>query len=208
MFVNIGIISAKILTGVMGLYIAYTIIRMMADEILRGVFVFTQFFGYFTIQSGTITALVLLATAFAPIKCWRSAFMDYARGMATLYMFITIIVYHLLESPPGTWVLDSWSPIHVYAPIFMGLMWLGFLRPIRQHLKWWWPLSWMIYPLVFAIGSLVRGSIDGWYPYGFLDVDQNGVISVAVTIVGLVVSVAVIGYALLFLGRLERRKKP
>ncbi len=30
-------------------------------------------------------------------------------------------------------------------------------------------LIWLVYPLLFAVYSLIRGPIVGWYPYPFLD---------------------------------------
>lgn len=149
-------------------------------------------------QSGFLTAVVMLYYAFAPPEHVRSPVLDYLRGMVTLYMTITIIVYHTLESPWGTWKIDAWSPIHVFAPIALLLIWFALQPPVAQHVKWWWPLSWMAYPFVFAIVSVVRGRwIDGWYPYGFLNVTANGWQYVITMIIGLIVGVAILGYGLL-----------
>ena len=188
---------ARLLASGTGFWIVYTITKMMADEITRGVFNFTHFFGYFTMQSGTLTALVMLTTASIPFKYLHSPALDYARGTVTLYMTITIIVYHTLESPWGTWKIDAWSPIHVFAPIILLLMWFILIPPTPQHIKKWWPLSWMVYPFVFAVASVIRGMSDGWYPYGFLNVTTNGWQYVITMVIALIVGVAVLGYSLL-----------
>ena len=189
----------RIVAGVMSLYIAYTVIHVMVDEIVQGVFIPSQYFGYFTILSGSLTSLVLLATAVAPRRYLRSNALDFARGATTLYMTMTIIIYHLLESPPNTWTwrYDTWSPVHVVAPIVMVVIWFVLLRPIPEHVKWWWPLAWVVFPFVYALVSVARGTWgDGWYPYGFLNVTQNGWVYVILMIVGLSLSVTALGYGL------------
>ena len=147
-------------------------------------------------QSGILTAIVMLDFAFASPKHFRSTILDYLRGMVTLYMTITIIIYHTLESPWPTWKIDAWSPIHVFAPIILLLIWFWLHPPAPQHVRWWWPLTWMVYPLVFAAVSIVRGSFDKWYPYGFLNVDANGPQYVAIMVGALAVGVTVLGYVL------------
>lgn len=189
----------RIVAGAMSFYIAYTVIHVMVDEITQGVFNPTQYFGYFTILSGSLTSLVLAATAVVPRKYLRSRFLDFARGAVTLYMTMTIIIYHLLESPPNTWTwrYDTWSPVHVVAPIVMVLIWFVLLPPIPTSLKWWWPLAWVVFPFVYAIVSVARGKGgDGWYPYGFLNVTQHGWAYVILMIVGLSLSVIALGYGL------------
>ncbi len=203
---NIRTFLVRLFAFTTGSIIAYTIISQMVDEIQRGVFVFTQFFGYFTIQSGTLTAIVMFITAFASSKLLHSIVLDFARGAVTLYMSVVIIVYHLLESPPGTWVIDEWSTIHVFAPIASLLIWFALLPPNPRHVKWWWSLSWMLFPLVFAVASVIRGMNDGWYPYGFLNVTENGLEFVALMVVGLTVAVTVLGYILLTPSLIKRHR--
>lgn len=187
----------RVLAGGTSFYIAYTIITVMADEKKRGVFDPTRFFGYFTILTGCLSVLVMLAVAALPTKWWRSAVLDYALGAMTLYLTITIIVYYTLESPWPNWRLDTWSPVHVAAPIVALLMWFVLHRPNPAHLKMWWPLSWMVYPLVYAVWSIIRGMKDGWYPYGFLNVTANGGTYVLGMVLGLAGGVIVLGYVLL-----------
>ena len=202
---NIRTFLVRLLALATSLSIAHTIIHMMVDEIVRGTFVFTQFFGYFTVQAGSLTALVLFITAIAPPSLLHSIILDYLRGAVTLYMVITIIVYHLLESPPGTWKLDDWSTVHVYAPIVSLLMWFVFLPPVRLHMREWWVLSWMIYPLGFALASVARGLHDGWYPYGFLNVTKNGSEYVTNMVLGLTIGVVILGSILLVQSFIKRQ---
>ncbi len=186
---------ARVVALAIALSIGYTIISEMVDEIQRGVFIFTQFFGYFTVQAGCLTAVVMSGIALAPLRLAPS--LSYARGAVTLYMTMTLLIYHLLESPPGTWRIDEWSTIHVFAPILLLLLWWMLLPPHSQECKWWWPLSWTMYPLIFATTSIVRGNSDTWYPYGFLDVDANGLSFVAGMVAGLAGGVTALGYLLL-----------
>ncbi|HSO90721.1 MAG TPA: Pr6Pr family membrane protein, partial [Arthrobacter sp.] len=40
--------------------------------------------------------------------------------------------------------------------------------------KWWRPIVWLSYPAAFLSFSWVRGAIDGWYVYDFLDPTLDG----------------------------------
>ena len=55
---------------------------------------------------------------------------------------------------------------------------------------------------------MIRGAIDGWYPYPFLDPAKGGYGQVAVTIVAVLVGFIVIVAALLWLGNWRRDTSP
>ena len=52
----------------------------------------------------------------------------------------------------------------------------------------------MIYPLAWTVLTVIRGALDGWYPYPFLD-PANGGYGAVVTTVGIVVGSFVIALA-------------
>lgn len=53
----------------------------------------------------------------------------------------------------------------------------------------------MIYPLAWTVLTLIRGALDGWYPYPFLDPANGGYGAVVTTTVGIVVGFFVIALA-------------
>lgn len=50
--------------------------------------------------------------------------------------------------------------------------WLLVTRTVRG--PWRRPLVWLCYPVAFLVFSWVRGALDGWYPYDFLDPRLDG----------------------------------
>lgn len=53
----------------------------------------------------------------------------------------------------------------------------------------------MIYPLAWTVLTVIRGALDGWYPYPFLDPANGGYGAVVTTTVGIVVGFFVIALA-------------
>jgi hypothetical protein len=44
----------------------------------------------------------------------------------------------------------------------------------KGRLVWRDPLRWLIYPLIYLIYTMVRGAVDGRYPYPFINVAKIG----------------------------------
>ena len=102
---------------------------------------------------------------------------DHLFGALAFYLVMTGIIYVVLVAPPGEpwWTLDmywAWMITHRIAPLVAGLDWLLVTRTVRG--PWQRPLAWLCYPAVFLIFSWVRGALDGWYPYDFLDPRLDG----------------------------------
>ena len=55
----------------------------------------------------------------------------------------------------------------------------------------------MIYPLAWTVLTVIRGALDGWYPYPFGDPANGGYGAVVTTTVGIVV----IALAIVAMGR-------
>ncbi len=61
-------------------------------------------------------------------------------------------------------------------------------------------LIWLAYPLVWTGLTLVRGAIDGWYPYPFLDPADGGYGGVAVAVVGVTLGFLVFAAVVIAIG--------
>lgn len=148
-----------------------------------------NYFSYFTILSNLFLALVLLITA-SSNKMFQRA--TSVRGAAALYMTITGIVYFVLlrgleESlqTPIPWVN---TVLHYVMPLVGLLDWLlvrSTVRLSRNQL-----VSWLLFPLLYLIYSLVRGHLTGFYPYPFLNVSKQG--PLIVTVICLIIMFAFI----------------
>jgi hypothetical protein len=168
-----GLIAVLALTGV-------------AIELLTGGAPTTAL-SHFTIQSDTLLALVMLASA----RCAWSAHHPLPgalTGAALFYVLAAALVHHVLlahasspfAAPDGTgtaWQTAATHILHTAAPVAALLDWLLLTPAGRLHLHQ--APAWLLYPLAYLAFSLARGELlpsgsQDRYLYPFLDVDQHG----------------------------------
>ncbi|UWD78234.1 Pr6Pr family membrane protein [Curtobacterium flaccumfaciens] len=164
---------------------------------------FWNFFGYFTIQSNLIVAVALAVTLVAAVRRKRADLaVSVLRGAATVYIATTGIVYNTLLTGANVSASVPWSNdiVHKIIPVYAVLDWLLFSDRARLLLRhvWWF----LLYPAGWTTVVLVRGATDGWVPYPFLDPAQGyGV--VAIYVVGIAVSITLLGILVVGMSRLR-----
>lgn len=135
-----------------------------------------NFFSFFTIESNLIAAGVLLWGASGDAERRPSSSVDLIRGAAVLYMSITGVVYGVLlagyQQELQTTIPWVDTVLHRVIPVVMVADWL--IDPPRAAIEFRRALLWLVYPLLYAAYSLIRGPIVGWYPYPFLDPGHVG----------------------------------
>ena len=171
----------------------------------------SNFFSYFTILSNIIAAVALIIGAVWALRNRTSEATEPA-WLATLflcastYMIVTGIVYNLLlRHIPIAGIMDVWTneTLHVVIPLVMLADVL--FAPRRRALAWSSILVAAIFPIVWAVYTLIRANfITGpatgepwWYPYPFLDPNLDG--ASYLTVAGYIVAIAaaIIGVAAL-----------
>lgn len=163
-----------------------------------------NFFGYFTMQSNIIIALVL---AYAGAVAWQgrrpSALGDLVRACATTYIVIVGIVYNTLLTGVDGGVALVWAnwALHIGVPILAALDWT--FVDDRGPVAWRGLVAMLIYPAIWCAVVLARGATDGWVPYPFLD-PSTGYASVAIHIVGICAATLLIGTIVIALSRRPR----
>jgi hypothetical protein len=128
-------------------------------------------FSYYTIQSNLLVAAALLL---GMRYLWNDkpepqGVVVFKSG-ALLWILVTGVVFALLLSglwqPQGAMAYVNLS-LHYLTPLGMLLNWLLFEPKGRSKLAYL--LAWMSYPLLYMLGSWLRGSLTGFYPYWFLN---------------------------------------
>jgi hypothetical protein len=128
-------------------------------------------FSYYTIQSNLLVAAALLL---GMRYLWNGrpepqGAVVFKSG-ALLWILVTGVVFALLLSglwqPQGAMAYVNLS-LHYLTPVGMLLNWLLF-EP-KGRFKPAYLLAWMSYPLLYMLGSWLRGSLTGFYPYWFLN---------------------------------------
>lgn len=159
----------------------------------------TRFFAFFTIQSnliGVAAFVLLLATRDRP----RTRALELLRGAAVVYLTVTFFVVIFLLSGIDVQLQLAWVDValHKFFPIVVVLDWV--LDPPTMRLSARDALLWLAYPLAWTALTMVRGAVDGWYPYPFLDPANGGygqvlVTAIAITVGFFVIALATIGIA-------------
>ena len=186
------------------------IITQIADQLGAGVFVPSEYFSYFTVQSSMMNVVVLAAGAVLALRLPRDTVLYTGIRMAALsYAIVTTVVYNgLLRSlPPTGYVGIQWpnEVEHVWIPLYLILDWL--LARGRARLGWRWVWAAIAYPLAWCSYTLLRGTLDGWYPYGFINPGgDGGWPSVLAYIGGLSAFIVALAFGLVATSRLRARR--
>ena len=154
---------------------------------------------FFTVITNTAVGVVVVMVAMGVRPS--------AQVQAALLLAIgaVSIVYHLLLAVLVDFtgieaVIDEM--LHSVIPAVYALYWLLFAP--KEGLSYRAVPLWLAYPLVYCGYALMRGEVDGIYPYPFLDVAAEGMISVSFNILGMLVAFWLAGLAIVAVGRLIR----
>lgn len=125
---------------------------------------------YFTVTTNLLVAVIFTGVAmragFAPPRLL---------GGTMLSILLVGVVYALLlhglqELTAGSEVANVL--VHFVTPALTFVYWLAFVR--KGALAWTTPFLWVLYPLGYLLYALVRGAIEGRYPYPFINVIDIG----------------------------------
>ncbi|EEL05689.1 hypothetical protein bcere0014_25630 [Bacillus cereus BDRD-ST196] len=130
-----------------------------------------NFFSFFTIESNILVAVILLFSSFGTALFGRSEQFGVLRGAATVYILSTGLIYFLLlrglEESLQTAIPWVNTVLHYIMPLAMILDWV--INPPTKTITWKQAASWLVFPLLYVVYSLIRGPFVNWYPYPFLD---------------------------------------
>lgn len=170
-----------------------------------------RFFSFFTILTNTLIALYF-------ISMWLGRHTKLGQRfqrpgvVSAIAVYITVVglVYQLvlrqIWEPQGLQKLVD-ELLHSVNPVYFVLYW--YLYEEKAKLKWTLIPGWLIYPLLYLMYILIRGSFSGFYPYPFVNVAELGMRQVLLNSVGLMF--VFIGFCALYIGIgkiLTRTQKP
>jgi len=154
-------------------------------------FTLANFLSYFTVLSNLYAMVILVATG-----AWAGERLSHrcemARGAAVLYMAMTGLVYALLLSGVDvqTDQYTNWV-MHRIVPVIVVLDWL--YEPPREPIDLRSAVSWLAFPLLYLLYTLMRGPFVDWYPYPFVDPTRGGgYVRVALNAIGVALGFVVV----------------
>ena len=135
-----------------------------------------RFFSYFTILSNLIVA-VFFGMQILKKHQPNHFFLHPATALSiTVYIIVVGLIYQVILSklyfPKGLNLLAD-NIIHGVTPIATFMFWLVFESKRKVHYRS--IFLFLLYPLLYLIYTLLRGSIVQFYPYPFVDVSKLGI---------------------------------
>ncbi|MEO6670950.1 MAG: Pr6Pr family membrane protein [Ferruginibacter sp.] len=143
-----------------------------------------RFFSYFTITTNFIVASCCTLLL---IKPFHKFFSKHSTLTAiSVYILVVAIIHNFflrsLWKPEGLQQIVD-EILHSVIPALFLFYWILFVQ--KNKLSWTVILPWLIYPLIYLIFVLVRGTFSGFYPYPFLNADELGFRKVLINSAGI-----------------------
>lgn len=162
---------------------------------------------YFTTQSNIMVALALIFFLLQGQKTSRVR--TIIRGGVLLYIMITGLVFHGLLVPNLPEFFAEGIPFnqhitHTIAPLGFALDWLLFDE--RNKMRYKDIKYWLIYPLLYWLGTVAQGRFSGLYPYFFMDIGEMGLISALLWLLALSACFILLSLAIVRLDHLKGKK--
>jgi hypothetical protein len=202
--------SVAVFRWLSAIAIFLSVVWQVTDRLIHNLFRPAEYFSYFSIQ-GTLIASVMLA--YTGWLSWNSIAekkqVTIARVSATTYSIVIAVVYNaLLRNSAGDirdagyeWPVVPNEIMHVWAAVIMliDLLFIAGASGVKLRASLWvavFPLAW----LAFAV---IRGMLDGWWAYWFLDpTEPAGIPGMLQYIAGITVLMIGLGFLLLALRKL------
>jgi hypothetical protein len=200
----------KIITYSLALLAWFAVIAqywlMMENRIASYGETIIRFFSFFTILTNTLVAIHFTAISLSN-NSKSNGFFNRPGTLTAVTIYITVVglVYQVvlrhIWQPTGLQrIVDEL--LHTIIPLCTIIFW--YVYEEKSMIKWSSLPYWLIYPFVYLVYILLRGSTSDFYPYPFINVTELGYQKV---FINAAVMVAVfVGVSALFLGVGKRIK--
>lgn len=135
-----------------------------------------RYLAFFTILTNLIVAVTAAVSAIAPGSApGQLVATPQARAAVLVYISVVFGVYHVLLAglwDPQGWQLVADQLLHTATPLLVAIGWAAF--DAKKGLRFAAIPAILIYPIGYTVYAMVRGAMDGFYPYFFIDVPTYG----------------------------------
>ncbi len=186
-------------TGLILRLIDIIIIGLKKGQLARYINIY---FSYFTIEANLMLAILLTILTFKK----QTFTYPILRGAIVLYIIATGLIYYLLLA--DIHIVDGISLIaanilHYVTPPLALIDWIIFKE--KADYKFHYSFTWLIFPLIYFLYSLIRGLIIDIYPYPFINVNTHGYLTVIKNAFVLSFAFLVLGFIIIAFKKLQNR---
>jgi hypothetical protein len=178
MIYNTSLGLLRILTGAA---LIGSVAWQVTDRLANNNFRPGEYFAYFSIVTAIVAGSFLLATGVGLVRNKEgSKKTEIARLSLTVAMIVVGVVYHALLADAAGDVRDGdyvWpvlpnEVIHTYGPILIVIDYLLSHKAFRLKLR---AALWVaVFPLTWLVFSVIRGLVTNWWPYWFINPNEDG----------------------------------
>ena len=171
--------------------------------------IIVRYFSYFTITTNLLVAIACTSLFINPLLGPGYFFSQQGTLTAiTVYILIVGIIYNLilrsLWNPQGLqWVVDEL--LHSAIPLLFFGFWIIFAP--KDELLWKDIWSWLIYPIVYMLFILIRGSTSNFYPYPFINIKVLGLNKVLANSMGIALAFILVSLLMVTLAQFISQRK-
>lgn len=164
-----------------------------------------RFFSYFTILTNIIVAY------YFTLQLFRNSEKTENSGIITaitVYILVVGLIYQLI-------LRSAWNPVgmqkivdellHSIIPFLALLYWIFIAN--KKDLSYKLIPKWTIYPLLYLVFILIRGSFAGFYPYPFVDVVKFGYSQVFINSLYILIFFIVLSVVFIIVGKALSRQQ-
>jgi len=182
-----------------GLALQFTATFGQTGSIAETIWILLRFF--------TVLTNLLVAIMMTRVAMGRRVSPFILAGLTLAIVFVGLVYAALLHGlvELGGLALTADYLLHYVVPIAVAVYWPVFAPKIGLQFRD--PLLWCVYPLSYLFYVVVRGSVDGRYPYPFIDVATLGYGRILLNSLMLLVAYLLAGLVLVALGRLLARRR-
>jgi hypothetical protein len=169
----------------------------------------TYYFSYFTVLTNTLVALVLTVPYVAPSSP-AARWLAHPRvsAMAASAIIVVGLAYHFLLSainnPLGVEYVTDLG-LHYFVPTLFTLHWV--LHAPKAGLRYAHVPAFGIYPAAYFAYLMLRGAINGKYPYFFVDASTLGYLVAARNAAAILIFYFLVASLLLLLTARQRAEE-
>lgn len=166
-----------------------------------------RFFSYFTILSNLLVA-VFFAMQILKKHQPDHFFLKSATALSvTVYIIVVGLIYQVILSklyfPKGLNLIAD-NIIHGITPLATLFFWLIFES--KRKIQYGSVVYFLLYPLLYLIYTLIRGSFIQFYPYPFVDVTKLGIQQVLMNSFYVMLLFLVLFFALAWLANYKHKR--
>jgi hypothetical protein len=163
-----------------------------------------RFFSFFTILTNTLVAF------YFTVMSLHLPYLKKAGTLTAITVYITIVgaVYQVVLrqvwEPTGLQMIVD-ELLHTINPLLTILFWC--LYENKNAVRYKQVPGWLIFPFIYLVYILARGSFSGFYPYPFINVTNLGITKTIMNAAVLLLVFIIVSVLFIFIGKLLSRQK-